>query len=172
MSVTRETLSSGLLKPVLFLTAFLLDFFAAAAVDSSHHEFIRLDVQTPARRRYGIRVIYRRRARLKDERPQLSEVPTPVVKIGKAVPAEDSFADPMPSPGQSSAKAGSEPGAVPAGVIAITRGGNFVREIPLGRVALDRVMAADKVERADEAAVAPPIAQAALDPALAVAKKL
>jgi len=149
MSVTRETLSSGLLKPVLFLTAFLLDFFAAAAVDSSHHEFIRLDVQTPARRRYGIRVIYRRRARLKDERPQLSKVLTPIVKIGKAVPAEDSFADPIPSPGQSSAKAGSEPGAVPACVMAIPCCGNFVRQIPLGPLASDRVMAADEIERAD-----------------------
>ena len=49
---------------------------------------------------------------------------------------------------------------------------NFVCQIPLGRVALDRVMAADEIERADQAAVAPAIAQAAFDPALAVAKEL
>src|ERR1700751_3964097 len=150
----------------------MLDFCCSGAVASSHHEFIRLDIQTPARCRYGIRVIHRRRARLKDERPQLSEVLTPVVKIGEAVPAEDSFADPIPSPGQSSAKAGSEPGAVPAGVRAIPRGRNFVRQIPLGPLASDRVMAADEIERADEAAVAPAIAQAALDPALAVTEEL
>jgi len=56
--------------------------------------------------------------------------------------------------------------------MAIPRGGNLVRQIALCRVALDRVMAADKIERADEAAVAPTIAQAAFDPALAVAEEL
>src|SRR6516162_1491427 len=111
-------------------------------------------------------------ARLQDERPQLSELLTPVVKIGEAVPAKDSLADLISSPGQSSAKAGSEPGIVRASVIAIPRGGNFVRQIPLGRVRFHRVMAADEIERADEAAIAPAIAQAAFDPALAVAKEL
>src|SRR5215472_18439926 len=115
--------------------------------------------------------MHRRRARLEDERPQLSEVLTPIVEIGKTVPAEDSLADPISSPRQSSAKAGSEPGAVPVGVTAISRGGNFVRQIPLSSLALDRVMAADEIERADEAAVAPAIAQAAFDPALAVTKE-
>ena len=69
------------------------------------------------------------------------------------------------------AKAGSEPGQVHASVVAIPHGGNFVRQIPLGRVALDRMMAADEIERADKAAVTPAIAQAAFDPALAVAEE-
>src|SRR5215472_16273445 len=115
--------------------------------------------------------MHRRRARLEDERPQLSEVLTPVVEIRKIVSAEDSLADPISSPRQCSAKAGAEPGAVPAGVTAISRGGNFVHQIMLGSVALDRVMAADEIERADEAAVATAIAQAAFDPALAVTKE-
>jgi hypothetical protein len=34
------------------------------------------------------------------------------------------------------------------------------------------MMAADEIERADEAAVAPAVAQAAFDPALAIAKEL
>ena len=70
------------------------------------------------------------------------------------------------------AKAGSEPGEVHASVVVIPHGGNFVRQIPLSRVAFHPVMAADEIERADEAAVALAIAQAAFDPALAVAKEL
>src|SRR6516225_9677484 len=122
--------------------------------------------------RYGSRVIHRRHARLEDDRPQLAEVLTPIVKIRKAVPAKDSLADPIPSSGQSSAEAGSESGTIAASIIASQRWGNFVRQIPLGRVALDRVLAADEIERADQAAVAPAIAQAAFDPALVVAKEL
>ena len=73
--------------------------FGPAASSLSHNELVRFNVETPARHRRGISVIHRRRARLKDERPQLSEVLTPIVKIGKAVPAKDSLADPIPSPG-------------------------------------------------------------------------
>jgi len=51
-----------------------------------HHEFVRLDVETTVWHRYGIRVIHRRRARLKDERPQLSEVLTPIVENQKDCP--------------------------------------------------------------------------------------
>src|SRR6516225_2413796 len=138
----------------------------------SHHELVRFKAETPTRHRPGISVIHRRRARLQDERPELGEVLTPVVKIGKTVPAKDSLADPIPSSGQSSAKAGSESGTVPATVIARRCGGNLVRQTPLGRVAIHRAMAADEIERADEAAVAPAIAQAASGPALAVAKEL
>jgi hypothetical protein len=100
-----------------------------------HNEFVRLDLERPVWRRHAIRVVYRRRPRLKDEHPQLSEVLTPVVEIRKTVPAKDSLADPIPSPGQSPAKAGSESGRVLAIVIATRCGGNFVRQIPLGRVA-------------------------------------
>ena len=116
--------------------------------------------------------MHRRRARPEDERSQLGEVLTRIVKIGKAVPAKDSLADPIPSSLQSSAKAGPEAGTVRAGFMAISRGGNFVRQIALGPIASDRMMAADEIERADQAAVAPAIAQAAFDLALAVAKEL
>ena len=112
----------------------MLHFLQRPLWPLTHNEFFRLDVETPPRHRHGIGVMHRRRARLEDERPQLGEVLTPVVKIGKGVPAKDSLADPIPSPGQSSAKAGSESGTVPASIIAISRGGNFVRQIPLGPV--------------------------------------
>jgi hypothetical protein len=137
----------------------------------SHNQFVQLDVETPAWHQLGIRIIHRCRTRLEDERPQLGKILTTIIKIGEAVPAEDSLADPISSPGQSSAKAGSEPSAVPAGVIAIPRGGNFVRQIPLCRVAIRPMMAADEIECANEAAVASAIAQAAFDPALAIAKE-
>ena len=55
----------------------------------SHNQLVGLDVETPTRHRHGIRVIHRRRARLEDERPQLREVLTPIVKIRKTVPAKD-----------------------------------------------------------------------------------
>ena len=45
----------------------------------SHNEFVRLDVET--RQRHGIRVIHGHRARLEDERSQLREVLTSIVKI-------------------------------------------------------------------------------------------
>jgi len=92
----------------------------------SHNEFVRLDVETRARHRHSIRVIHGRRAGLEDERPQLREVLTPIVKIRKTVPAKDGLADPIPSPGQSSAKASSESGTVLDGVIASHCEGYFV----------------------------------------------
>src|SRR5215831_3594109 len=135
----------------------------------SHNEFVRLNIETPAWHQHESRVIHRGHLRPEDEHPQLSEILTPVVKIRKTVPAKDSLADPIPSAGQSAAKASSESSAVPAIVIASRCGGNFVRQIPLRRVAFYRAMAADKIERSDEAAVAPAIAQAASGPALTVA---
>jgi hypothetical protein len=150
----------------------MLDFLQRPLSPLRHNEFVRLDVERTVWHRYGIRVIHRRRARLEDDRPQLSEVLTPIVKIRKTVPAKDSLADPIPPSGQSSAKARSESGTVPASISASRGRGNFVRQISLGRVALDRVMAADEIERSDQAAVAPAITQAAFDPALAVTKEL
>jgi hypothetical protein len=138
----------------------------------SDNQFVQLDVETPAWHRLSIRIIRRCRTRLEDERPQLGKILTTIVKIGEAVPAEDSLTDPVSSPGQSSAKAGSEPSAVHAGVIAISRGRNFVRQIPLCRIAIYPMMAADEIERANEATVASAIAQAAFDPVLAIAKEL
>jgi hypothetical protein len=155
----------------LILTVFMLRFLQRPLSRLRHNEFVRLDVETPVWHRYGIRVTHCRRARLEDDRPQLGEVLTPIVKIRKTVPAKDSLADPIPSCGQSSAKAGSESGTIAASIIASRRWGNFIRQIPLGRVGLDCVMAADEIERTDQAAVAPAIAQAAFDPALAVAKE-
>src|SRR5215831_11030599 len=70
----------------------------------SHNEFVRPDVETRAQHRHGMRVIHCRCACLEDQRPQLGEVPAGVVKIRKTVPAKDSLADLIPSPGQSSAK--------------------------------------------------------------------
>jgi hypothetical protein len=84
----------------------------------SHNEFVRLDIETPGWHRHGSRVIHRGLPGLEDEHPQLSEVLTPIVKIRKTVPAKDSLADPIPSAGQSAAKAGSESGRVLAIVIA------------------------------------------------------
>ena len=117
----------------LRLTVFMLHFLQRPLSPLRHNEFVRLDVETPVRHRYGIRVIHRRRARLEDDLPQLGEVLTPIVKIRKTVPAKDSLADPIPSCGQSSAKAGSESGTVAASIIASRRWGNFIRQIPLGR---------------------------------------
>jgi hypothetical protein len=59
----------------------------------SRNQLVGLDVETSARCWHGVRVIHRCRARLEDERPQLREVLTPVVKVRKTVPAKDSLAE-------------------------------------------------------------------------------
>jgi hypothetical protein len=169
--VTGESLSSGLAKTNSPLRVSMLHFPRRRLSPLSHNEFVRLDVETRARHRHVTPVIHGHRARPEDERPQLREVLTSIVKIRKTIPAKDSLADPIPSPGQSSAKASSESGTVPDSVIASHCEGNFVRQIPLSRVAFHPMMASDEIERADETAVAPAIAQAAFDPALAVAKE-
>ena len=64
----------------------------------SRNQLVGLDVETSTRCLHGDRVIHRRRARLEDERPQLREVLTPVAKVRKTVPAEDSLVDTIPSP--------------------------------------------------------------------------
>jgi hypothetical protein len=137
----------------------------------SHNEFFGLDVETRARHRHAIRVIHGRRAGLEDERPQLREVLTAIVKIRKTVPAKDRLADPIPSPRQSSAETSSKFGTVLDTVIASYCRGNFTPQIPLSCITFHPMMATDEIERADEAAIAPAIAQAAFDPALAVAKE-
>jgi hypothetical protein len=50
--------------------------------------------------------------------------------------------------------------------------GNGIGQIPLGRVAFDRVMAADEIERADKTAVTAAIAKAAFYPTLAITEEL
>jgi hypothetical protein len=168
--VIAKNLSSGLAKTASAPEVFMLHFPQRPLSPLSHNEFVRPDVETG--QRHGIRVIHGHRARLEDKRSQLREVVTSIVKIRKTVPAKDSLADPIPSPGQSSTKARSESGTVPDSVIASHCEVNFVRQIPLSRVAFHPMMATDEIERADEAAIAPAIAQAAFDPALAVAKEL
>jgi hypothetical protein len=101
--VNWGNLSSGWRKPVLRLRVSMPHFPQRPLSPLSHNEFVRLDVETRARHRHSIRVIHGRRAGLEDERPQLREVLTPIVKIRKTVPAKDGLADPIPSPGQSSA---------------------------------------------------------------------
>src|SRR5262252_8906859 len=98
--VTGKNLSSRLLKAGSAADGFRLYLAQRPLSLLSENEFIRLDVDTPTRR-HGLRVIHRRRAGLEDERPQLGEFLTPVVKIGKSVPAKDGFADPIASSGQS-----------------------------------------------------------------------
>src|SRR5262249_54846534 len=67
--VTRQNLSSRFTKTDSVLEGFHTALSTAAAVALSHYEFVRLDFETPARCRHGIRVIHRRRTRLQDERP-------------------------------------------------------------------------------------------------------
>ena len=50
--------------------------------------------------------------------------------------------------------------------------GNLIGQISLGRCASGRVMAADKIQRADQVALAAAIAETAFDPALTLAKNL
>src|SRR5215472_12406877 len=114
--VTGKNLSSRLLKAGSATDGFRLHLAQRPLSLLSQNEFIRLDVEIPTRRNGIGGVIHRRRARLDDERTQLGEFLTPVVKIGKTVPAKDGFADPIASSGQSPAKAGPESGTVPAGV--------------------------------------------------------
>jgi hypothetical protein len=54
-------------------------------VRSSDNQLVALDIETRARSRPGVGIVHRRRARLHDERPQLSKVVTPIVKIGEAI---------------------------------------------------------------------------------------
>jgi hypothetical protein len=98
--VTGEKLSSGSSK-----TGSVPDGFRAGLLSLrpqsplSHNELVRFKVETPARHRRGISVIHRRRARLEDKRPQLREVLTPIVKIGKSIFAKDGLGDLKASPG-------------------------------------------------------------------------
>src|SRR5260370_4328417 len=122
--VTGENLSSGLAKTGSAPHGFHATLSAVAAMALPHNQFFRLDVETPPRHRHGIGVMHRRRARLEDERPQLGEVLTPVVKIVQCVPAKHRLAEPIPPPGQSPPNAGSEPGTLPAPIIATSRRAN------------------------------------------------
>ena len=59
-------------------------------VRQSHNQLIGLDVKTRARRGPGVGIVHRSRARLHNECPQLSKLPTPIVKIREAIPAQES----------------------------------------------------------------------------------
>jgi hypothetical protein len=141
---------------------------AADGPTLSHHQFVQLDLDTRVRHGREVRIIYRRRPSLQNELPQLDEVLTPIVEIRKGVSSQDSLTGPMPLPSHGAAKSGPEFRTVLDMAIAIPGNGNFVREVPLGRVGFDCVMAAYKVECADQTAIAAAIAQAAFDPTLAI----
>jgi hypothetical protein len=110
-----------------------------------------------ARRRPGVGIVHRHRARLHNERLQLSKVLTSIVKIGEAISPQESFADPISFALHSAAKSRPQLGIVVT-ILKATNApvplvGNGNGQIPLGRVALDRVMAADEIECADQTAL-------------------
>ena len=91
-----------------------------------------------ARLRRSIRIIHRHRASLQNEPPQLGEILTPIIEIRKAAPSQNSLAGPMPFPSHGAAKSRPEFCTVLDMDIAISRSGNFVREILLRRLGFDR----------------------------------
>src|SRR5258707_8159529 len=101
---------------------------------------------------------------------------TPIVKIGEAIPPQKSFAGPIPFAPHRAAKGRPELGIVLAILMATNVPAHLVEngsgQIPLGRLAFDRVMAADEIERADKTAVAAAIAKAAFYPTLAITEVL
>ena len=149
---------------------------AAGASPLSHSQLVALDLETRARRRPGVGIVHRRRARLHNERPQFSKVLTPIVKIGEAIPPQEGFAGPVPFASHGAAKGRPQPGIVLAILMAANAPaplvGNGIGQIPLGRVAFDRVMAADEIERADKTTVTAAIAKAAFYPMLAITEEL
>jgi bifunctional non-homologous end joining protein LigD len=142
----------------------------------SHNQFVALDAETRARRRPGLRIAHRRRARLHNERPQLGEIPAPIVEIGEAIPPQNRCAGPISFAPDRAAKRRPQPGIVFAIFLAanapVLLPGNGSGQIPLGRITLDRVMAADEFERADKTAFPAAIAQAAFYPPLAITEEL
>src|SRR5271166_1450522 len=120
-------------------------WLAAGASLLSHNQLIALDVTTRAWRRRGVGIVHRCRASAHNDRPQLSKVITRIIKIREAIPPQVSFASPIPFTPQCAAKGRPQPGIVLA--ILITNAplplvGNGIGQIPLGRIALDRVMTA------------------------------
>ena len=141
----------------------------------SHNQFVALDIETRARRWPGIGIVHRRRARLHNERPQLSKVVTLIIKIGEAIPPQETFAGTLFAPHRA-AKGRPQPGIVLA-ILMATKAptllvGNDSGQILLGRVACHRVMAADEIERTHKTTLTAAIAQAAFYPTLAIAEEL
>jgi hypothetical protein len=116
--------------------------------------------------RRGLGIAHCRSARLHNERPQLGEVLTRVVKIGEAIPPQDSFAGQISFAPDRAAQGRPQPGIILAIFLAANAPflllGNGSGQMSLGRIAFDRVMAADEFERADQTAFTAAIAQAAL----------
>jgi hypothetical protein len=108
--------------------------------------------------------------------PQLSKVLTSIVKIGEDIPPQESFAGAIPFAPHGAAKSRPQLGIVLTNLMATNLPaplvGNGIGQIPLGRIAFDRVMAADEIERADKTAVTAAIAKAAFYPTLAVTEEL
>src|ERR1700757_4446719 len=142
----------------------------------SHNQLVALDVETRTRRRPGVGIVHRRRARQHNERPQLGKVLTPIVKIRKAIPPQESFGGAIPFAPHGAAKSRPQLGIVLTILMATNAPaplvGNGTGQIPLGRIAFDRVMAADEIERADKTAFTAAIAKAAFYPTLAITEEL
>jgi hypothetical protein len=141
----------------------------------SHNQLAGPGPETPLRQR-PLGLVHRSRARLLDNTPQLGKVLTTIVKIGKAISPQNSFAGLIPFASRGAAKCRPQPDIVNV-ILLATKGlvppiANGIGQIPLGRFAPDRVMAADKIQRADKTALAASIAKAAFDPTLAPAEEL
>jgi hypothetical protein len=141
----------------------------------SHNQLAGPGIETRTRRpRLGI--VPRSRASLLNKGSQLGKVLTAIVKVGKAIPSQNSFAGLIPFAPHGAAKGRPQPGKVRA-ILMETKALvpliiNGIGQIPPGRFAPGRVMAADKIQRADKTAVAAAIAKAAFDPTLALAEEL
>src|SRR5271154_4389402 len=137
-----------------------------------HNQLAGPDPERRTRPRRG--VVCRSRASLLDEGLQLGKVLTAIVKVGQAIPPQNRFAGPVPFAPRGAAQRRPKPGKVRAILVAlgpVPPVGKRIGEIPLGRVAFDGVMAADKIQRADQTAFAAAIAKSAFDPALALAEE-
>jgi hypothetical protein len=93
----------------------------------NHYQFVRLDLDTRARRRRSVLITHRRRAGLQNERSQFAEVPTSIVEIRKAVPPEDGLVGRIPIPRHGAAKSGPESRTLSNMAMAIPRHRNFLR---------------------------------------------
>src|SRR5258708_3162309 len=112
---------------------------AGGASPLSHNQLVALDVETRTRRRPGVGIVHRRRARQHNERPQLGKVLTPIVKIRKAIPPQESFAGAIPFAPHCAAKSRPQLGLVLTILVATNLlaplVGNGIGQIPLGRIA-------------------------------------
>jgi hypothetical protein len=120
-------------------------------------------------------IVHRPRASLHNKCSQLNKVLTRIVKIREAIPPQESFAGPIPFAPHRAAKGRSQLGVI-LPILMLTNAptplvGNGSGQIPLGRAAFNRMMAADEIERADKTAVTAANAKATFYPTLAVTEE-